>query len=193
MPTALEQVLNSIHPAWTREIVYRHADEAIASFRVVSNIVTDAIQYREIVCRFVQHVDHCLGLMPAEVTLPTGMLWQRASRLLHKEYGPQGDVASFDIQRAGTEGGLYAVLRQLAVEAARQKTTEDVSIRVDSFCQRLSAEEYVAAGEEYVRKYGHLLPAEIREGSSTRVRLNLAGLLKQHHELLVSTNRVGRQ
>lgn len=193
MSMTLGQLLNSIHPARTRETFYRHADEAIAGFRVVSNIITDAIQYREILCRFVQHVDHHLGLVPVEVAMPKDLLWQRACSLLKDEYGPHGDVASFEIQRAGTEGGLYAVLRKLAIEAARQKTEEDVSLRIDAFCQRLSADEYLAAGEEYMRKQGHLLPAEMSTGSSTRARLNLAGLLKQHHEMLVSLSRLGRQ
>ena len=119
-------------------------------------------------------------------------MWQRASRLLRKAYGPHGDVAAFETQRTGAEGGLLNVLRRTAAAAADERIDDEVAARVDNFCRRLSAGEFLAAGREYLDKHGHMLPPEITQGFAARARMNLAALLKQHHRLLVATTRVGR-
>jgi hypothetical protein len=191
MPTPLDRLLDAIHPARTHDVVQRHVDETINGFRIVSNIVTDAIEYHDIVCRFTHRLDSRLGLLPADMPVANSVLWERASRLLRESYGPRGEIAAYEIQRVGAEAGLLGVLRRMASLAAEERTEADVDAWVTAFCGRLSADEYLAVGEEYIRKYGHVLPAEMRTNFTCRARLNLEGLLKQHHQLLLETNRVG--
>lgn len=192
MPTAVGRLLDEIHPDRTRNALLTRMDETINRFRIGKNRVDDAIAFAGLVGRFVNELDMRLDILPSSAALPEPMQWQRAVRLLRKVYGPHGEVAAFEIQRAGAEGGLYGVLKRLALAAAEERIEEVVSLRVDGFCQRLSAEEYLATGGEYLSKYGHLLPAEIQRGFATRARLSLAAVLKQHHLLLVQTTRVGR-
>jgi len=192
MTTKLDQFLESIHPQRTREAVHRRADEALIGFEIRANIVADAIWYRHILCQFVQHLDHHLRLVPRNVDRPRDMLWQRAVELLRKTFGPRAELAAFDMCRTGAEGGLHAVLRQLALEAARHQAGKEISQRVDGFCHRLTAEEYLAAGQDYLKKHGHLLPHEMAEGFAGRARVNLAELLKRHHEALTTLNKVAR-
>lgn len=192
MITRLDALLDSIHPEQTRNKLMARMDETINRFRIETNRIPDAIMYRDIVTRFLQQLEWQLGTLPSGVDLPEPMLWDRASRLLRKAYGPHGEVAAFETQRSGAEGGLLGVLRRIASVATNERLEEEVAARVDSFCHRLSAEEFLAAGREYLDKHGHLLPAEITQGFAARARLNLAALLKQHHRLLVATTRVSR-
>jgi len=189
--TNLEQLLVSIHPKQSREIVERRADEAINGFPIRANIVTDAIVYRDILCRFVEHLDRHLRLLPTHVDRPRDVLWRRAAELLRKKLGPRAELVAFDLARTGAEGGLYALLRELALEAARQQVQKEIDQRVDSFCRRLTAEEYLAAGEEYLKRHGHLLPPEMTRGFAGRARVHLPELLKRHHQALATLNRVG--
>lgn len=190
--TRLEQLLESIHPERTSEAIQQRADEALVEARIRANIVDDAIYYRDLVCDFVHLMDHHLQLVPRQVERPRGVLWQRAVDLLRKTLGPHGEAVAFDMARTGAEGGLYAVLRRLALEAARQQVEKEISQRVHSFCQRLTADEYLATGREYLRKHGHLLPREMTEGFAGRARLNLVGLLERHHRALATMNAVKR-
>jgi hypothetical protein len=192
MPTTLDQLLEAIHPDYTRHVVQRHVDEAINEFLIRSNIVTDAIEYHDIVCRFADSLDRRFGLLPEGTPAPTGVLWERACRLLRKAYGRHGETAAYEIQRAGMEGGLVGVLRQMASKAAEDKVQTEVHTWITAFCNRLSAAEYLATSEEYIRKHRHVLPAEMRSDLAWRARLNLAELLEQHYQLLVRTSQLGR-
>ena len=192
MPTLLDELLAGIQPARIREKLLARMDDAINAFRIERNRLTDAIEYRDQVCRFVRQLDRHMAITPTSELLPDNVVWQRASRLLRKAYGTHGETAAYETQRAGAEGGFHGVLRRLATAAADEGIDKDIATRVDSFCKRLSADDYLAVGREYLEKHGHLLPAEMSEGSATRARLNLAALLKQHHRLLVATHGVGR-
>ena len=46
--------------------------------------------------------------------------------------------------------------------------------------------------DEYLKKYGHLLPSELTEGSAARVRANFPKVLAQHPKILQKTRRLGR-
>ena len=150
MPTPLDRLLDAIHPARTHDVVQRHVDETINSFRIVSNIVTDAIEYHDIVCRFTHRLDSRLGLLPADMPVANSVLWERASRLLRESYGPRGEIAAYEIQRVGAEAGLLGILRRMASQAAEERIEADVDAWVTAFCDRLSADEYLAVGEEYI-------------------------------------------
>jgi len=185
----LTQFLESIHPAQSSERVHQRADDALVAFHIRSNRVDDALQYRKIFCDFVALLDDKLQLVPRQVERPRGELWRRAVDLLRKTLGPHGELAAFDMIRSGSEG-LYAVLRRLALTAARQQVEAEIAQRVESFCGRLTADEYLKVGEEYLRRHGHLLPPEMTEGFAGRARLNLVGLLRGHHQALVTLNAV---
>jgi len=192
MPTRLDVLLDSIHPEKTRDALMERVDETLNAFPLENNRVTNAIAYRAILGCFVGQLEQQLGIWPETTELPEPVLWRRATRLLCKTYGPHGDVVAFETQRTGAEGGLLNVLRRVAAAAADERMNEEVAARVDDFCRRLSAEEFLDAGREYLNKYGHMLPPEITQGLAARARLNLASLLKQHHRMLVATTRAGR-
>jgi len=192
MPTRLDQLLEAIHPDRTRKVIERRADEAIISFHVDTNTVQDGIRFHDILCDFARHFDRHIRRLPAQIAIPDGMAWQRAVDLLRKAYGRHGDAAAFEIARSTSlEGGLYSVLKQMARHGAREQVEREIELRVEAFCRSLTAEEYLAAGSEYLEKHGHLIPAEMKQGYAGRVRLNLPDLLKQHHRAQDTLSRVG--
>ena len=192
MKTKLDQLLDSIHPTRTSERLQRRADTVLNGLRIRSNLVDDAIRFRDILCRFVQQLDSHLGIVPTDVSLPRDVVWQRACELLRSPFGQHGESAAFEIAQTGAEGGLHSVLRRVAAEAVRLQQEKEVRQRVESFCRCLSAEQYLAAGAEYIEKHGRLLPQELRTGFAGRARLNLAELLKRHHMAMANMASIGR-
>jgi hypothetical protein len=192
MPTRLDQLLEGIHPDRTRKVIERRADEAVISFHVDTNTVQDGIRFHDILCDFARHFDRHIRHLPAQIVIPDGMAWQRAVDLLRKAYGRHGDAAAFEIARSTSlEGGLHSVLKQIARHGAREQIEQEVDSRVDAFCHSLTAEEYLAAGSEFIEKHGQFLPAEMKKGYAGRVRVNLPDLLKQHHRAQDTMSHVG--
>jgi hypothetical protein len=192
MPTLLDQLLDAIHPHRTRAKIERRADEALISFPLDANTVQDGIRYHDLLCDFVRHLECLIGRFPMHADMPDSVAWQRAMDLSKKAYGRHGDTAAFEIaQSVSLEGGLYAVLKEMARHAAREQVEREVEGRVDAFCGSLTAAEYLAAGAEFLEKHSHLLPAEMKQGYAGRVRVNLRDALKLYHRAQDTLNRVG--
>jgi hypothetical protein len=94
--------------------------------------------------------------------------------------------------RTGAEGGLFSVLKAIALRMAEEYTENEIHARVSDYWNRLTPDEQLAAGDEYLEKYGHLLPDEMTEGSAARIRVNLPKVLIQHPKTLQKTRRLGR-
>jgi S-adenosylmethionine:diacylglycerol 3-amino-3-carboxypropyl transferase len=142
--------------------------------------------------RFLQHLDAIIFRLREPVDVPISYYWQRCVPLLLDLYGRNGEKASFDMSRSGTDGGLYAVLRAVASKVAEQYAARDVSTRVLNYWNSLNVEEQLASATEYLNKYGHLLPAEVTEGSAARIRANFHRVLEEHPQILRRLRRVGR-
>ena len=192
MTTKLDWLLESIHPNRVSEITDRRADDAINSFVVEKDRITDWDEFRKYVVRFSLRVEtEVLQLMKAfETDVEYG--WGLYSKILHKAYGPNGEKAAFEMARTGNEGGIYAVLKKIARTLAENYARNEVSARVGRFWEGLSTEEKLAVGEEYLEKYGHLLPSELTEGSAARIRMNLPRVLEEHPRLMKRIAKVGR-
>ena len=192
--TRLDQLLDSINPRRTIEEVARRADEAINAFSVPTSKITDWDQFRRCVVRFLHHVEgHCL-LSRTWRCVGVGMDfdWGRCTRILVESYGPNGEKAAFEMARTGNEGGLYAALKAIARSLVAQFAENEITAKVDHYWEALSAEERLAAGDEYLSKYGHLLPSELTEGSAARVRANLPKALREHPRMIKRLGRIGR-
>lgn len=190
--TKLDQLLSSIVPERTFEQVAGRVDEAINSFLPGSKqidrydeFVTHAICF----CRLVEATVLRLrdGAPSASPDLDRG----RFMHVFSRAYGAQGLKTAFEIVRTGNEGGLYAVLRKLGEVLAGQYAENEIAARIWSYWNGLSMAEKLAAPDEYLSKYGHLLPSEITEGCAGRVRANLPKVLQEHPRLMRRLRRVG--
>jgi len=111
--------------------------------------------------------------------------------MLEKEYGSNARTTAFEIARTGQEGGLYSVLKAVAKGMTHEYVANGIGSRVSAYLNSLSVAENLADSEEYIKKYAHIIPAEMREGSAARLRAYFHKVLEAHPFLLRGTRRVG--
>jgi hypothetical protein len=192
MATKLEELLAAIHPSRTLDAVSARVDRAAASFVGTKAQVTDFEEYQELIGRFFAHVE-------SEV-LGTRTFWpdhkelyvDRAQQLLNQAYGASGWKAAFEIARTGVEGGMRQVLATLAERMALMYARNEIHARVAVFWNEASPDEWLAASEEYLAKFGHLLPSELTERGAWRIKGNFQDVLNEHPFMLRRLSRLGR-
>jgi len=193
MKTKLDRLLESIDPASTLDQVSVRVDDALNSFRVKSGIIKDWQGFRTILTDFYRHVENAiLRIQPSFLPGPD-FDWGRCCKLLIKEYGPNGEKAAFEIIRTGAEGGLYGVLRAIARQMIDEYAGNEIAARIGIFWEALSTDEKLAVCQEYLDKYGHLLPYEVTSGSSARVWANFLKVLEEHPGIVKRLRSIGRE
>ena len=94
--------------------------------------------------------------------------------------------------RTGNEGGLYRVLKAMAMRVAEDYAQNEIFAKISAYWRSLSVDEKFDASTEYIAKFSHLLPSELTEGSSARIRANFTNFLEKHPYLIQQIRRVGR-
>ena len=184
MDSQLDKLLASIDPVRNLDVVSARVDKAINSFRVESSIIKCWDDYKTVLIRFFCHTECIILRMHPPRSPYPDMDWGRCCHLLIKEYGPQGEKAAFEMIRTGSEGGLYAVLKAVAKQMIDKYAGNEITARIIHYWQDLSTDDKIAASQEYVRKYGHLLPSELTEGSAARILVNFTKVLEEHPRLI---------
>ena len=190
--TKLDRLLEDIDPARTLDQVSSRADEAVNSFRMQSGIIKDWERFRTVLTEFYRHVENVILRIPSFRSPNPDIDWGRCCQLLLKEYGPNGEKAAFEIARTGTERGFYGVLKAVARQMINEYGGNEISARISNFWESLSTDEKLAASQEYLNKYGHLLPSELTSGSAARVRANFPKVLEEHPRTVKRLRNIGR-
>ena len=190
--TKLDRLLEDIDPARTLDQVSSRADEAVNSFRMQSGIIKDWERFRTVLTEFYRHVENVILRIPSFRSPNPDIDWGRCCQLLLKEYGPNGEKAAFEIARTGTERGFYGVLKAVARQMINEYGGNEISARISNFWESLSTDEKLAASQEYLNKYGHLLPDELTSGSAARVRANFLKVLEEHPRTVKRLRGIGR-
>ena len=191
MATKLEELLESIDPDRTSEVTFRRANEAINVFGTAAQI--DRWEdFKACMGGFCRHVEAYVLSLREPVNASPEYYWSRCVRILLKIYGINGEKAAFEMSRTGNDGGIYTVLKAIAMHIADEYAQNEIVARIYNYWQDLSVDERLAASTEYISKYGHLLPSELTEDSAGRIRANLPKVLEKHHELIKKIRRVGR-
>lgn len=192
MPTKLDRLLAAIDPYVTLEDMDRRVDETINTFRMDASHIDDWNCFRSYLIHFLHHLDVHLLRLPRAIPMGVDFDWGRCCQVLMKVYGPEGEKTAFELARTGNEGGLYDILKRMATSVAQQYSRNEIEAKVSFFWNGMSVQEQLAAGWEYVQKWGHLLPSELTEGSAARVRANLPKVLEEHPRLIRRLRQVGR-
>ena len=180
----LDSLLRALDPENVNDEVRRRADNALNSFPDPRAHLERWVEFTVYMGRLFRHVeDKVLRLRPP---LPPdhGTDWPRCRDCLVRIYGGDGEKAAFEIARTGTEGGLVAVAKTLAYHVADHYGENEVRARIAHFLAGLSPDEYLAAAEEYLRNWGHLLPSELTEGGGVRIKARFQEVLAYHPRLL---------
>jgi len=183
MSTRLEQILEDIDPSRTYDQIFARADNAINSFSGTCAQITDWGEFSEYMADFTIHLEAKILQLHS---CPTGrdFYWSKCIQMLCHIYGPNGEKAAFDMARTGAEGGLFAVLKAVALRMAEEYAENEIGARVIDYWNKLTLQEQFSAADEYLEKYGHLLPSEMTEGSAARLRANFPKVLEKHPRML---------
>jgi hypothetical protein len=118
MPTALDNLLMQIDPERTVEDTFSRANEAINSFDIDVAQIDEWDQFWACMVRLYRHVEHHTLRLKAPLDLEPNFYWGLCVRVLLKLYGMNGEKAAFEMARTGNEGGLYAVIKAVAMKMA---------------------------------------------------------------------------
>jgi len=190
--TRLDRLIESIHPQRLSEETARRADAALATFSAPAARIADWESFRSCITAFVRHVEKSILRLSGECRADREFEWERCVRFLMRAYGPSGEKAAFEMARTGIEGGLHGVLKAVAGTLAEEYTRTETRARIHTFWNGLTAEEQWNVADEYIEKYGRLLPSELTEGSAGRIRASVPAALERHAEMLQRLGRVGR-
>lgn len=193
MTTKQDQLLQDIDPGRTLDETARRADEAIISFSMESAQVSDWDEFLAILVRFYNHVEVCILRVSNMPQVNLELTLGHCVRIFMKVYDRNGLKCAFEMARTGNEGGLYAVLKRMAQQLAEKHADNEISARICRYWNSLTMEEKISAPDEYMCKYGHLLPSELTEGSAGRIRANFQEVLRQHPRLMQRLSRIGRK
>jgi hypothetical protein len=182
--TKLDKLLESIDPVQTVDEVSARVDEAINSFNVGPGVIRQWEEFQLISAKFFCHIENIVLRIHPPRSLYPDFDWGRCYRLLINEYGTSGEKAAFEMVRTGAEGGLYAVLKSIAKQMINQYAGNEISGRISCYLENLTVDQHIAASQEYLLKYGHLLPSELTEGSAARIHVNFIKVLEEHPNLI---------
>ena len=192
MTTKLDRLLESIDPDLTLDQVSARVDEALNSFQLGSGILEDWQEFRTVLAGFFRHVEtRVLRIRPSFSGDPD-IDWGRCRNLLRGQYGANGEKAAFEMARTGVEGGIYGVLEAVAGQMIYEYAGNEISAKIAHFWQTLSTDEKLAVSQEYLDKYGHLLPYELTSGSAARIRANFLKVLEEHPRIIRRLRGIGR-
>ena len=190
--TKLDQLLDSIDPTRTYEKVAKRVDIAFNMFRIPDADIRQWDDFERCMVAFFRHTENTVLQASPNFVGDHTMDWHFCLRILCDIYGKNGEKAAFEMARTGNEGGLYAVLKTVAERMAEKYTQSEVQARVSHYWLELTTDEKLFVAEEYLKKWGHLLPSELTEGSAARLKMNFPRVLEKHSQLLARTRKVGR-
>jgi hypothetical protein len=193
MDYRLKRLLESLDPDRVLDETAARADRAINSFRTDGAAITDWDRFQQCMSRFCRHVEATVLRLNDRIDVSEEFYCGRCSHFLTAAFGRSGEQAAFEMARTGNEGGLYAVLKAVAQAMLREYGSNEISGRVLSFWNGLSSDEQLAAAQEYIEEYGHLLPSELTEGSAARLKGNFVRVLEEHPRLMRRLRQVGRK
>ena len=192
MSTKLEQLIDRIDPKVTLDSTAALADKALNTFSFGSGQITDRKEFEDYLTEFFCHVDsNVLGLSKSFNSAHRNFQWGRCRIILSHIYGDNGMMTAFDMARTGKAGGLYAVLKAIALRMAEEYAENRIGAIVSDYWKKLTLDEQLSVTDEYLKKHGHLLPSELTEDGAVRLRANFPKVLAQHPEIIRKIRRLG--
>ena len=94
--------------------------------------------------------------------------------------------------RTGKNGGLYKILQIIADKMAKKYAQNEISGRIGDYLNNLTIDEQLDATDEYLKKYGHILPAEFTDGNGVRLKMHFSKILEEHPKIIRRIRRIGR-
>ena len=193
MSTKLDRLIESIHPDNTLKETFARVNEAVNSFPFPNVLLEHFGQFRHTMISFHGHLEARILNIDALPQAGVDFLWSRCYGVFKQIYGVAAEKAAFEIARTNKEGGLREVIRKFSETVARNYAANEITARIYFYLKTLSVQERIAAAEEYVQKYGHLLPDELTESSAARIHDNFAKVLEKHVYMMYDLEKAAIQ
>ena len=177
METRLERLLGNLVRIPDR--IDRLMDKALNTAPLCPAIITNWEEYRKIIAVFLCHIE-CTILGGPLQEGDTDFYFKRCNILLKRKYGDSVLQAPFEAVRTGNEGGLRALLKEVAELYSTDYTENLVGVTVESYINNRALAALQADADEYISRYGRIIPGEISEGRVGRIHFNFSKVLKQH-------------
>ena len=184
MPTKLEKLLCHVDPVRVENKISALVDLAINTFPRKSGSVQNQEEFQKILSEFHWHIQKTVLKTNLSQSPGLDIDWARCTHLLGDAYGPHGERIAFNMAYTGLEGGLYAVLKTLAKQMKEQYYINEIQFYVYQLLDSLSIEEQLAAADEYVEKYRHMLPVEYTKGNRAMIKAHFLKILTEHPKIL---------
>lgn len=188
----LEKLLENIHPSMTTEQISSRANAAVNSFTIDSYQIKNLDDLQKLLTGFYDHVQRRVLRINGELALSPEIFWGPCRRILENEYGSQWAITTMEICRSQIEGGLYGVLIKLAEGMIAQYEKNEITSKVTKFWNDLATNERMTIADEYLAKYGGLLPYDLKAGNAARLRMNLFNVLVNHPKMVGKLRTIGR-
>ncbi|MBC8473095.1 MAG: hypothetical protein H8D56_26860 [Planctomycetes bacterium] len=180
MSTRLDRLLKAIHPDITLRPIFDRAGIAVNSFPFPDVIITQFDQFKYLLVRFSQHLEAKIFRIESMPEMGVDFHWSRCYQILRQIYGVNCEKTAFDMIRTNKAGGLREVIKQFTDTVVQNYAAAEINAKISFYINDLSVPEKIAAGKEYVQKYGHLLPNELTESTAVRIHANFAKVLEKH-------------
>lgn len=193
MSSKLMALLEKIDLKNTADEISARVDDAINTFGLKTNTVTDLQTFQKTCADFYCHVENVIFGFDPPRTVHFVMDWGRFDKRLKEIYGQNGKMIGFDLSRLGHEGGLKTVLKLVADKMREGFVNSFIHSEICEFWDSLTIDEKLSAVKEYVETYSHLLPEEAIENGAPRIGINFHEVLKQHPYIIKQIRDIGRK
>lgn len=188
MATRLEELLESIDPVRTIDQVSAAVDDAFNSFRH-NHPIRSFDDYRKYMSAFVQYIEQIAVNFKSNDPYDQEFFWTRYSNLVTKGHGQDAWKMNYEKIITGKDGGLYKLLKDVAAMILDDRSGREISARVWGFWESLTNKEKLETVDEFLQKFGRLLPSEYTGGGGAYLKMNFPRILEKYPQLLMEIRR----
>jgi len=188
MKTRLDDLLETIHPSRTYDFYRRKIDDAVRTFPFESFSVDKAASCEHFITNFFACVNG--SIMDGSFSESAYMAMAMFRIVFQPRYGEYPELPIYERLIHGHEGGMNGFVQEAVDALVEHFAFIPIANRVDEFIESLSDDELSVTAEEYLSKYGQLLPAEITSQGAYRFTPFLTKFLKEHPKLLLKLRSV---
>jgi hypothetical protein len=183
--TRLERFMKQLEPAVSIDPVHRRVDEALRTLPVPArSAVRNYLAFEDRSVLLWWHIEPYLRDIADFPQRNTSDALHQCRIIYRALFGSEGETAAYEMVHNNVEGGWRKLVHAFAHKMADDFIDEQLALSTDQFWNLLSTPGKHAAADEFILKWGFLLPGELTENSAARIRTYLPEYLKRIPEAL---------
>lgn len=182
MASKLQALLKEIDPARTIEPHFNRADEAITGFAFNKSTISSWEEMQDCLAAFLRYL-YQFQFSSSNIQMDQDFSYRLAIQHLEKKYPENTSTTVYSIMSSGAEGGVYAVLKALALAVASEFSSRVIGSHVSKYWDSLSTDEKLSVSDEYINLYKDILPASVLR-DRVRFKASFWKVLEDHPWML---------